>query len=159
SPKSFNDSLSASGKLTCSAGSFHALIGFFNAGTLNEWRTPNTIAVRINGRGGHFYAYVGYCTRRRRAGGDAPQPLPLGRHPKRGRMVPAGFPIKGKVYAWSIRYDANGNNGHGVITATIGDHTAVCHLSEGHKLDGAAFNRFGLLNVMKSADGGSDVWL
>src|SRR5262245_62105340 len=39
--KSFDDVLSASGTLVCMGQKFHALIGFFNAGTLNEWRTPN----------------------------------------------------------------------------------------------------------------------
>jgi hypothetical protein len=32
-------------------------------------------------------------------------------------------------------------------------------LAEGHKQDGALFNRFGLLNVMKSAGSGGEVWL
>src|SRR5262245_10855988 len=41
--KTFADSLSASGTLACTGRSFHALIGFFNADTLNEWRTPNTM--------------------------------------------------------------------------------------------------------------------
>src|SRR5207237_31010 len=36
---------------------------------------------------------------------------------------------------------------------------AVCHLAAGHKADGATFNRFGLLNVMKSAAGGGEIWL
>jgi hypothetical protein len=41
--KSFKDPLTASGTLACTGQAFHALIGFFNADTLNEWRTPNTI--------------------------------------------------------------------------------------------------------------------
>ena len=45
------------------------------------------------------------------------------------------------------------------ITATIDGETAVCNLTPGHKADGATFNRFGLLTVMKSADGGGEVWL
>jgi hypothetical protein len=35
----------------------------------------------------------------------------------------------------------------------------VCELSPGHKADGAEFNRFGVLNVMKSLDGGGMLWL
>src|SRR5687767_5826191 len=50
-PVSFNDPLSASGVLNVPTGNGHTLIGFFNAGTVNEWRTPNTIALRIYGRG------------------------------------------------------------------------------------------------------------
>ena len=49
--------------------------------------------------------------------------------------------------------------GNGVVTATIGDQKAECWLNEGHKADGAAFNRFGLLNVMKAADDGGEAWL
>src|SRR6266404_7008423 len=58
SAKSFNDVLSASGTLACDDGRFHVLLGFFNANTLNEWRTPNTIALRLSGRGNSFYAWL-----------------------------------------------------------------------------------------------------
>src|SRR6187401_3600123 len=37
----FEDKLTASGKFACASGPGHLLIAFFNAGTLNEWRTPN----------------------------------------------------------------------------------------------------------------------
>jgi hypothetical protein len=42
---------------------------------------------------------------------------------------------------------------------TLGGETAVCHLDAGHKADGATFDRFGLLPVLKSVDGGGEVWL
>src|SRR5207247_11328337 len=48
--QTFADPLSASGTLACTGRDFHVLIGFFNSGTLNEWRTPNTIALRLSGR-------------------------------------------------------------------------------------------------------------
>ena len=44
------------------------------------------------------------------------------------------------------------------MTATISKHTAICNLDGSHKEDGATFNRFGIMNVMKSADRGSEVW-
>src|SRR6185436_7017665 len=53
-PVSLNEPLSASGVLNVPPGGGHTLIGFFNAGTVNEWRTPNTIAMRIYGRGSYF---------------------------------------------------------------------------------------------------------
>jgi len=54
-PATFDDKLTASGTLVVPGDRpFHALITFFNADTLNEWRTPNTIAIRINGRGDVF---------------------------------------------------------------------------------------------------------
>jgi hypothetical protein len=58
-----------------------------------------------------------------------------------------------------LSYDPNGNQGRGVVTATIGSDKAVCNLDAGHKADGGVFDRFGILNVMKSADSGSEIWL
>src|SRR5262249_36941206 len=57
-PKTLDDPLAASGRLLCKGRRFHVLVGFFNAGTDNEWRTPNTVALRLLGRGDVFYAYV-----------------------------------------------------------------------------------------------------
>src|SRR5262245_24110014 len=70
-PKTFADGLTASGRLMVKGPESHVLLGFFNADTVNEWRTPNTIAIRINGRGNVFYAYVEYATNRWRAGADS----------------------------------------------------------------------------------------
>jgi hypothetical protein len=53
------------------AGGGHTLIGFFNTNTVNEWRTPNTIAIRIYGRGTYFLAYLDYGTGLWRAGGGS----------------------------------------------------------------------------------------
>src|SRR5207302_1430326 len=68
-----------------------------------------------------------------------------------------GYPCNTNL-KWTLAYDPKANDGKGTIIATIGDDTAVCKLDESHKADGAIFNRFGLLNVMKSADSGSEVW-
>jgi hypothetical protein len=67
-PLSFDTPLGASGTFACPDGSFHVLLGFFNSGTTNEWRTANSIVLRLNGRGDKFHAYVEYCTRLWRAG-------------------------------------------------------------------------------------------
>jgi hypothetical protein len=155
----FRDKLSASGTIACSGQAFHALIGFFNANTLNEWRTPNTIALRVSGRGDVFYAWVEYATQTWRAGGDNPQGFPTELDPQTGRQRLKGFTSKGAKHQWSLTYDPDGNNGNGVVTATIDGVTAICQLDAGHKGDGAVFNRFGLLNLMKSADTGGEIWL
>jgi hypothetical protein len=155
----FDAPLSASGRLACASEPFHVLVGFFNAETLNEWRTPNTIVLRLNGRGDVFFAYVEYCTSRWRAGGDSPQSFPMVTNPETGRGEPKGFAAGGPVHRWSLRYDPRANEGRGAVTATIDGQTAVCHLDDGHKQDGATFNRFGLMTVMKSADTGGHVWL
>ena len=156
--KTFADSLSASGTLLCKGREFHLLVGFFNAGTLNEWRTPNTIALRLLGRGDTFYAFVEYTTAKWRAGGDSPGGFATVKDEKTGRTALRGFKT-GVAHAWSITYDPAGNKGGGAVTVTLGGETAVCNLDAGHKADGAAFNRFGLLPVLKSADGGGETWL
>jgi hypothetical protein len=157
--KTFQDTLTASGTLTCTTPKFHALIGFFNASTVNEWRTPNAIAIRLMGRGDVFYAYVEYATSKWRAGADSPGGFATVIDPESGRSQLKGFPIRDKTYRWSLQYDPQGNNGSGTVRVTIGGETAVCHLDPGHKADGATFNRFGLLNIVKSADDGGEIWL
>jgi hypothetical protein len=157
-PRSLDDALSASGRLACKGRAFHALIAFFNAQTAKEWRTPNSIAIRLLGRGDVFYAYVEYATGRWRAGGDSPGGFATARDPAGGKQVLRGFRT-GVPLEWSLRYDPKANKGAGAVTVTLGGETAVCDLAPGHRQDGATFNRFGLLPVLKSADGGGEVWL
>jgi hypothetical protein len=144
--KSFGDTMSASGILNVPQGGGHTLVGFFNADTVNEWRTPNTIAMRIYGRGTYFYAYLDYGTALWRAGGGS-----FGGE--------AAIPSGATDYPFSLNYDPNGAGGQGTVTATLGSYNAVMTLDSGHKLDGATFNRFGILNVMKSADDPGQIWL
>jgi hypothetical protein len=156
-PKSFGDKLEASGKFACTGRQFHILVGFFNASTVNEWRTPNSILLRLYGRGDVFYAYVEYATSRWRAGGDSPGGFSTIIEAETGRPQLKGF-AGGVPHTWSLVYDPNGNNGAGSIVAKIDDETAECHLDPGHKDDGATFNRFGVLNIPKSFDQGGEVW-
>src|SRR6266480_5311209 len=145
-PTSFTNVLSASGILNVPQGGGHTLIGFFNADTVNEWRTPNTIALRIYGRGTYFLAYLEYGTGLWRAGGTSfggEAPIPTG----------------GADYPFSFTYDPNGAGGLGTVTSTFGSYSSVMTLDSGHKADGAMFNRFGILNVMKSADDPGQIWL
>ncbi|NUN97598.1 MAG: hypothetical protein HUU16_15650, partial [Candidatus Omnitrophica bacterium] len=141
-----NDSISASGKLimpdTGNTGQF--LVGFFNAANSRGWRTPNSLAMRLNGRGSNtFFLYAEYATQLWRAGGTSAATLPIGP----------------TVYSWNLTYDPNGNGGGGRVTLVFGSETLICDLDPGHKADGAVFNRFGLLPVMKSNDNGTEVWL
>lgn len=154
----FDDRLTASGTLNCTGRVFHALIAFFNDSTLNEWRTPNMIAIRINGRGDRFFAYAEYCTSMWRAGGDDPGGFATEIEPETGRSVQRGFPLN-QVLHWSLTYDPQAHDGVGSITITIGDQTCICHLTPEHRADGATFNRFGLLPVMKQWDDAGEVWL
>lgn len=152
--RTFDDVLTASGTLMVEKGSGHTMIGFFDAGTLNEWRTRNTIALRINQRGDVFHCHLEYCTQKWRAGAGI-----IGRYDKVSDRMNARELAGGRVYDWSIKYDPNGNGGRGLIKATLGDDVASCELSPGHKTEGAEFNHFGVFNVMKQFDGGGALWL
>src|SRR5215210_6719499 len=145
-PASFDTPLSVTGILNVPPGGGHTLIGFFNVNTINEWRTPNTIALRIYGRGSYFLAYLEYGTGLWRAGGTS-----LGGE--------AAIPTGAADYPFSFTYDPNGAGGRGTVTATLGGYSTVMTLEAGHKADGALFNRFGILNVMKSADDPGQLWL
>ncbi|HEU4753382.1 MAG TPA: hypothetical protein VFU47_09770, partial [Armatimonadota bacterium] len=103
-------------------------------------------------------AWLEYCTSRWRAGGDSPQGFTVP-DAATGRSRPIEFKSGGAPHQWTLRYDPSANNGGGSVTATIDNRTAVCHLDTGHKADGATFNHFGLMNLVKHADGGGEVWL
>ncbi|MCG8586797.1 MAG: hypothetical protein MI757_19000, partial [Pirellulales bacterium] len=158
-PTDFDQPLRATGRFAATSRRFHVLLAFFHTDTVNEWRTPNTIALRIMGRGDYFYAYVEYCTSRWRAGGDRPQPFGRLPDPTTSRMELVEFPLKNARYEWSMEYDPQANGGNGAIFAQLGDVRAVCHLDPGHKADGARFNRFGIMPVLKQYDDGGEVWL
>jgi hypothetical protein len=153
----FNDRLTASGKFRCTDRHFHVLVGFFNASSVNEWRVPNSVLLRLYGRGDVFYAYVEYCTRKWRAGADSPGGFATIPEPETGKPQLRGF-ASDSEHTWSLVYDPTGNDGRGSVTATVDGETAVCHLDPGHKEDGAAFNRFGVLNIPKHFDQGGEVW-
>ena len=155
SPRTLDDILAASGKLVCEGGQGNALIGFFNAATLNEWRTPNTIALRVYGRGQVFYAYVEYANQKWRAGaGEFGTADPTTR-----KSATKQFKSGTKVHSWALRYSPAANGANGSITGQLDGEELIVNLEPGHKIDGAAFNRFGLLNVMKHYDGGGELWL
>lgn len=135
-------------------GGGNTLVGFFNSATLQEWRTPNSLVLRINGRGDGTHLHVEYCTSRWRAGGEFFGDVDAASGKKQSRLLPNGVP-----HRWSLRYDPAGNDGGGTVTTVLDGETLVMNLDPGHKADGARFDRFGILNVMKSADGGGSLWL
>jgi len=154
STRTFDDVLNASGTVRIEKGGGHTLIGFFDDRTLNEWRTANTIALRIQQRGEAFHCHVEHCTSKWRAGAGI-----IGRYDKvRDRMEPKEPPC-GRVYTWSLKYDPNGPGGRGVVTATLDDYVATYEISPQHRANGAEFNHFGLVNVMKQYDGAGTLWL
>src|SRR5262249_52303269 len=142
--RSFRDRLSASGTVVVSPGGTpedgagNTLLGWFNANTLNEWRTRDTIVLRLNGRGDGFHVHLEDCTPRWRAGGVIFQDAQGD-----GRYRIKRFASGRKPHAWSLDYDPAGNRGGGALTATFDGERLVCNLDPGHQADGATFNRFG----------------
>jgi hypothetical protein len=154
----FKDKLSASGTFMSPNGQYHILVGFFNSDTVNEWRTPNSIVLRLQGRGDRFLAYLEYLTSKWRIGALGGHGFETTSVPQTGKPDSSGFVSGGKVYKWSITYDPAANDGKGVITATIGDQTSTTELDPAYTKDGATFNRFGILTIVKSYDTGGEVW-
>lgn len=153
--RTFDGSFMAAGTLVVEPGGGNTLFGFFNANTVNEWRTPNSVVFRINGRGEGFHTHLEYATSKWRAGGNFLSMI----EPGSGKAVAREIASGPTAHRWSLRYDPAANGGGGAITATLDGETLVLNLDPGHRGDGATFNRFGILNVGKSADGGGTIWL
>lgn len=154
-PFTFADKLSASGAMVVKPGANHVLLGFFNSETVNEWRAPNTLMWRINGRGETFHAHYEYASSRWRAGAGV-----IGRYDAEAdRMHAVENPAADRIYAWSLQYEPGAPDEPGRITATFGEETSMTTVSPEIKADGATFNRFGILNVVKSLDGAGELWV
>lgn len=152
---SFEKPLAASGKLAVPRGGGNLLVGFFNRGTVNEWRTPSTVVMRLNARGDEgFHVHVEYCTARWRAGADVFGAVDAATGKKAAKLFAPDV-----SHAWAMRYDPAGNGGSGTIVATMDGEELTVNLDPGHKSDGGTFDRFGILNVIKSFDGGGGIWL
>ena len=152
-PLSLDTKLSASGKILVVPGPNHFLLGFFNATALNEWRTPNTLVVRVNGRGEGFHCHLEFCSSRWRSDAGVIGEIVPGKSIA-AKMLPAG-----KVYAWRLEYDPNGGDDGGLVTLTLGSETATCKISKEHRADGCSFTHFGLLPVLKAWDDPGVVWI
>ncbi len=150
-PLSFNDPVNVSGKMYVAPGAGHFLLGLFNADTLNEWRTPNTMAARINGRGeAGFHCHAEYCTSKWRAG--------AGLIRKSGRYEFKEIPAD-RVYGWKLEYDPNAANGSGAFKFTLNGDSDSVSVPAAHRADGALFTHFGILPVLKSLDAPGDFWI
>ncbi|MBM3289643.1 MAG: hypothetical protein FJY92_05780, partial [Candidatus Hydrogenedentes bacterium] len=136
-PLSFDTPIRASGNLTVKKGGGNVLLGFFNSKTVNEWRTPNSLVFRINGRGDTFHAHIEYCTSKWRAGAGI-----FGTYDKAADRMYAIENRSGGSYRWTMAYDPNGNNGAGCLTATLNETTAVMNIDPELRKDGALFNHF-----------------
>jgi hypothetical protein len=153
-PLSLGDALSASGKMIVLPGPGHFLLGFFNPATLNEWRTPNTLVMRPNGRGENFHCHLEFCSSRWRSdAGVIGEIVP-------GKSIAAKAIPSGQVYGWELVYDPKGGDeGSGLATLKFANQTATCPIAKEHRADGAMFTHFGLLPVLKAWDNPGEVWV
>lgn len=150
-PLSLNDRISASGTLAFAEGraTGPVLIGFFNHENSYGWRSRNSLAIRIDGRGEVLHAHIEYCTDRYRAGAGAIAAM----DPETERFTMDEFPASGP-HTWSFDYDPAGT-----ATFTFDGRTATMAIAADHRQDGAVFDRFGLFNVMKSSDNRAEVYI
>jgi len=128
--------LSASGVITLTEAQAQSgvLFGWFNS-QAHDWRTPNSLAFRLDGQEGHAEVFSEYATRGSLAAGQQ-----VGSDHKPLRLRP------GRPHRWRLRYDPAGAGGLGEVVLSIsGAAPARLPLGPGHKLDGATFDRFGFL--------------
>ncbi len=61
-------------------------------------------------------------------------------------------PADGSVHTWELAYDPAGAGGQGEIQLTLDGTTHTAALGPGHREQGAAFDRFGIINQQTSGD-------
>jgi hypothetical protein len=152
-PLTLESPMTAEGRLYVAKGSSHFLLGFFNTNTVNEWRTPNTLVARINGRGDTFHCHLEYCTSRWRAEAGV-----IGEIVRGQRITPVNIP-SGQPLRWKMVYDPNGGGGKGLLTFTLNEATARCEIVAEHRREGATVTHFGLLPVLKAWDSPGEAWI
>jgi hypothetical protein len=147
-PASLQNRLTASGTMSvsdCNGGS-GVLVGWFNQNS-RGWRTPNSLVFRIDGEAGKYRVFFEYGTQQWRTGGGQTFDGPY-QTTKTPLMIADGTP-----HRWTLTYDPDGANGDGEIALEVDATRYTAALDPGHKLDGAVFDRFGIVNVQIGGDG------
>ncbi len=142
-----DDRLYASGKFSipsCNPGS-GVLVGWFNENS-RGWRTPNSMAFRIDGEDNKYRVLFEYGTKQWGTGGGATFEGIY--QTTKTPMFLAG----GDSHEWALEYDPLGADGAGEILFTLDGSVYKAPLEPGHKEQGAAFNRFGIFNQQISGD-------
>jgi hypothetical protein len=145
---SLDDRLEASGTLavTDAQGGSGALIGWFNDSS-RGWRTPNSVAFRIDGNGGKYWLFYEYGTGHGRTGGAGAFE---GDRYQTTSTPP--FPADGKPHRWRLRYDPAAAQGLGRLEFQIDDRIYGVNLDAQDREDGASLNRFGIWNQQATGD-------
>ncbi len=152
--KTLDDSLQASGRLAVSDcdGSAGALIGWFHESS-DGWRTPSSVAMRVDGNGSTYWMFAEYGTRNRKTGGIGAF---AGERYQTTETRP--FPADGAVHHWEMDYDPDARDGLGELRFRIDDRSYLLPVSAAAREDGALFNRFGIWN-QQATGGGLTLWL
>ncbi len=150
--KTLNDHLNVSGEfaVTHSEGGSGVLIGWFNSAS-RGWRTPNSLAVRIDGESNAFRIFFEYGTQHWMTGDGTTF---------EGRYQTTKTPMHkadGTPHTYTFEYNPDGADGRGEMVFTLDGVEYRAALAEGHKEDGAIFDRFGVFNQQISGDG-MEVW-
>ena len=145
-PLTLDSNFNAEGSIQIPEGGLHFMLAFFNTNTINEWRTPNSLGARINGRGETFHCHLEYCTSRWRAGAGVIGVIVPGERID-AKSMPAGR------YSWKLEYKP------GRATLTLNGEKAEAEIPREHLADGCTFTHFGLLSLIKTWDSGSEVWI
>lgn len=142
-PRTLDDRLTASGTLavTNAGGGSGVLIGWFNQEKSQGWRTPHSLAFRIDGNGGKYWLFYEYGTKDGRThGGGAFEG-------ERYQTTPTPpYKADGTVHRWKLTYDPQGAGGRGLLTFQCDDQRWELPFLEGHRQEGATFDRFGIWN-------------
>ena len=149
-PRTLNDNLVASGKfaVTRAEGASGVLIGWFNSTKSLGWRTPHSVVVRLDGNGGKYWVFFEYGTRNWKTGSGHTFE---GKRYQTTKTPPE--PADGTIHTWQLIYDPGSNQGHGEMVFIMDGKTYRTSLKPSHKLDGATFDRFGLINQQTAGKG------
>jgi hypothetical protein len=156
SPKSLNDKLSASGRfqLSGSSGGSGIFFGWFNAKQPGGGGRPkNSLGMDFDGEGTGARLAVRLINGSNKSCGTFITPfIP-------GKFRPTPIKKDGTSYHWILKYDPATNAGKGQVKFTIESDSPspeqfegkefLVDLPAGFKEDGASFDRFGLMNMMK----------
>jgi hypothetical protein len=146
-PKTLNDRLHASGRfsVTSAEGGSGVLFGFFSTDS-RGWRANNSLCFRLDGNGGKYWVMFEYGTRHWLTGAGATY------EGKYQTTKTKPCLADGSPHDWSLDYDPDGEGGRGAMTFTLDGKAYRQPLAPGHKMDGATFDRFGILNQQTTGD-------
>jgi hypothetical protein len=149
-PLTLTNRLEARGRvvLTAAPPDSGMYLGWFNSAEKENapTQTGNFVGIKIGGptRVGHYFVPAYATTKKARIETNTGR-----EHPKRITVERSEGPVlvPEKTFDWSLIYDPLGNNGKGLLKATLGDQSVALPLKNGDKELGATLDRFGLFTT------------